>query len=191
VCHNLEQAARGKGERCFGNKLGGDCCDLWGVGGGQGLGPDSGWGRGFLTKWAFEAVEEAHGEMNVSVSPKVSHLATRFLLHTLSSTSVGRGNLQLHTSCSNLISAKVMSECVTTLTSYLECWHVCHSSVLWHVTPFTGFVTTRVGNFTQFACSLPTHALKGKAIPLQTRTGPEGSRRFKLPDFKTFGTRSW
>jgi hypothetical protein len=29
---------------------------------------------------------------------------------------------------------------------------------------------------------------KGKAIPLQAWTGPEGSRRLKLPDFKTFST---
>jgi hypothetical protein len=29
---------------------------------------------------------------------------------------------------------------------------------------------------------------KGKAIPLQAWTGPEGSRRFRLPDFKTIGT---
>jgi hypothetical protein len=29
---------------------------------------------------------------------------------------------------------------------------------------------------------------KGKAIPLQALTGPEGSRRLRLPDFKTFGT---
>jgi len=29
---------------------------------------------------------------------------------------------------------------------------------------------------------------KGKAIPLQSWTGPEGSRRLRLPDFKTFGT---
>jgi hypothetical protein len=29
---------------------------------------------------------------------------------------------------------------------------------------------------------------KGKAIPLQALTGPEGSRRLKLPDFKTIGT---
>jgi hypothetical protein len=28
----------------------------------------------------------------------------------------------------------------------------------------------------------------GKAIPLQALTGPEGSRRLRLPDFKTFGT---
>jgi len=27
-----------------------------------------------------------------------------------------------------------------------------------------------------------------KAIPLQVWTGPEGSRRSRLPDFKTFGT---
>ena len=27
-----------------------------------------------------------------------------------------------------------------------------------------------------------------KTIPLLTWTGPEGSRKFRLPDFKTFGT---
>jgi hypothetical protein len=30
--------------------------------------------------------------------------------------------------------------------------------------------------------------LSGKAIPLQAWTGPEGSRRLRLPDFKTIGT---
>jgi hypothetical protein len=30
--------------------------------------------------------------------------------------------------------------------------------------------------------------LKGKAIPLQAWTGPEGSRRLRLPDFKPIGT---
>jgi len=29
---------------------------------------------------------------------------------------------------------------------------------------------------------------KGKAISLQAWTGPEGSRRLKLPGFKTIGT---
>jgi hypothetical protein len=32
---------------------------------------------------------------------------------------------------------------------------------------------------------------KGKAIPLQVLTGSEGSRRLRLPDFKTIGTRRW
>jgi hypothetical protein len=32
---------------------------------------------------------------------------------------------------------------------------------------------------------------KGKAIPLQTWGGPEGSRWLKLPDFKTVGTIRW
>jgi hypothetical protein len=31
-------------------------------------------------------------------------------------------------------------------------------------------------------------SVKGKAIPLQALTGPEGSRRLRLPDFKTIGT---
>jgi hypothetical protein len=29
---------------------------------------------------------------------------------------------------------------------------------------------------------------KGKAIPLQALTGPKGSRKLRLPDFKTIGT---
>jgi len=29
---------------------------------------------------------------------------------------------------------------------------------------------------------------EGKAVPLQAWTGPEGSRRLRLPDFKTIGT---
>jgi hypothetical protein len=30
-----------------------------------------------------------------------------------------------------------------------------------------------------------------KAIPVQSWTGPEGSRRLRLPDFKTIGTQRW
>jgi len=30
--------------------------------------------------------------------------------------------------------------------------------------------------------------VKGKAIPVQAWTGPEGSRRLRLPDFKTVAT---
>jgi len=34
---------------------------------------------------------------------------------------------------------------------------------------------------------LSTSKQNGKAIPLQAWTGPEGSRRLRLPDFKTIG----
>jgi hypothetical protein len=30
--------------------------------------------------------------------------------------------------------------------------------------------------------------VKGKAVPAQGWTGPEGSRRLRLPDFKAIGT---
>jgi hypothetical protein len=80
------------------------------------------------------------------LAPKVRHLAACYRLHTRSSPSVGRGNLQLHTSCSNLISAKFISECVRILTSYFEYWHARHSYVLWHLTRFTGLVATNEGN---------------------------------------------
>jgi len=37
-------------------------------------------------------------------------------------------------------------------------------------------------------CSLGSKGKgKGTAIPLQAWTGPEGSRRLRLPDFKTIG----
>jgi hypothetical protein len=38
---------------------------------------------------------------------------------------------------------------------------------------------------------VPTLASKGKAIPLQALTGPECSRKLRLPDFKTIGTLRW
>jgi hypothetical protein len=34
-------------------------------------------------------------------------------------------------------------------------------------------------------------SVKSKAIPLQALTGPEGSRRLRLPDFKTICTQIW
>jgi len=35
------------------------------------------------------------------------------------------------------------------------------------------------------------YSIKVKAIPLQAWTGPNGSRRLRLPDFKTMGTWRW
>lgn len=32
---------------------------------------------------------------------------------------------------------------------------------------------------------------KGQAIPVQARTGPKGSRRFRHPDFQTISTQRW
>jgi len=50
-------------------------------------------------------------------------------------------------------------------------------------------------NFVTFLTKLHTiillKVIKGKAIPLQAYTGPEGSRRLRLPDFKTLGTWRW
>jgi len=34
----------------------------------------------------------------------------------------------------------------------------------------------------------PKLMCKGKAIPLEAWAGPEGSRRLRLPDFKSIGT---
>ena len=40
-------------------------------------------------------------------------------------------------------------------------------------------------------CTRNTILLKSKAIPLQAWTGPEGSMRLRLLDFKTIGTLTW
>jgi hypothetical protein len=42
-----------------------------------------------------------------------------------------------------------------------------------------------------FKIEVSVPKIKGKAIPVQNWTGPEGSRRFTFPDFKTIGTRRW
>jgi len=44
------------------------------------------------------------------------------------------------------------------------------------------------GNMGKFCTILNKVKGKGKAIPLQAWTDPEGSRRVRLPDFKTVGT---
>jgi len=38
---------------------------------------------------------------------------------------------------------------------------------------------------------VPAGKVKVKEIPLQAWTGPEGSRRLRLPDFKKIGTLRW
>jgi hypothetical protein len=43
----------------------------------------------------------------------------------------------------------------------------------------------------KFMLFLSDIKIKVKEIPLQALTGPEGSTRLRLPDFKTIGTRSW
>jgi len=37
----------------------------------------------------------------------------------------------------------------------------------------------------------PISIIKGKPIPLQAWTGPEDSRKLRLPDFRTVGTWRW
>jgi len=46
---------------------------------------------------------------------------------------------------------------------------------------FYVFCTVHCNKIVQYKC-------KSKANPLQTWTGPEGSRRLRFPDFKTIGT---
>ena len=53
------------------------------------------------------------------------------------------------------------------------------------ITPWPGELRTRV------IVPAVRPSVKGKAIPLQTWTSPEGSRRLRLPDLKTVGTWRW
>ena len=52
---------------------------------------------------------------------------------------------------------------------------------------FIVFTKKRLFMLFTFTCTLG----KGKAIPLQSWTGPEDSRRLRFPDFKTIGIRKW
>jgi hypothetical protein len=46
----------------------------------------------------------------------------------------------------------------------------------------------KVSTLSSKALGLYCYKGKGKSIPVQACTGPEGSRRLRLPDFKIFGT---
>jgi hypothetical protein len=50
-------------------------------------------------------------------------------------------------------------------------------------------ILPNVVTFLTKLCGVMLHkVVKGKAIPLQSWTGPENFRRLRLPDFKTLGT---
>ena len=61
------------------------------------------------------------------------------------------------------------------------------------ITPILDKLLEYKGNWIQHVnrmtrSRLPRIKDKGKAIPLQAWTGPQGSRRLRFPDFKTIGT---
>jgi hypothetical protein len=56
--------------------------------------------------------------------------------------------------------------------------------------PLTECQCSKYIKYTRFL-PWPLKVNKGKALPLQAWTGPEGSRRLRLPDFKTFDTWRW
>jgi len=59
------------------------------------------------------------------------------------------------------------------------------------------FLVSLLPNLRQFnhngigSYSLTLQGVKGKAFPLQAWAGPKGSRRLRLPDWKTVGTWRW
>jgi hypothetical protein len=62
------------------------------------------------------------------------------------------------------------------------------------ITPNSGFTSPLTSSRTSFFCvtytllRFQTQNVKGKAIPLQAWTGPDGSNRMRFPDFKTIST---
>jgi hypothetical protein len=59
-----------------------------------------------------------------------------------------------------------------------------------HLDGFTTEITYGVLEINKYVVTIG-NAVKGKAIPLQAWTGPDGSRRLRLTDFKTVVTRRW
>ena len=64
----------------------------------------------------------------------------------------------------------------------------CHVTTLYKTNLSPRF---SIGLWWWFIIWVKGKAKKGKAIPLQAWTGPEGSRTLRFPDFKTIGTRRW
>jgi hypothetical protein len=64
--------------------------------------------------------------------------------------------------------------------------HRCVSAVRASLTEFL-HTSSNTGTKMSYTCK----HINGKAIPLQAWIGPEGSRRFRLSDFKTIGTWNW
>jgi len=89
---------------------------------------------------------------------------------------------EFHASCQfNVKDFKNLMKRMQSLLPYRHCPHISAISTLQfqHEAFFTSFT-----NFIPEVISIG----KGKAIPLQAWTGPEGSRRLRLPDVQTVGT---
>jgi hypothetical protein len=61
--------------------------------------------------------------------------------------------------------------------------HVCNNCMLLELSLTILYAGSSIQNMSEQFISC-----KGKAIPLQAWTGPEGSRRLRLPNFMTIGT---
>ena len=59
------------------------------------------------------------------------------------------------------------------------------------LTRFSSFGGIRPVRHTHISFFYSLRYVKGKVIPIQAWTDPEDSRRFRLPDLKTVGTRMW
>ena len=87
------------------------------------------------------------------------------------------GNWKWHSLITNIQLRSV----IQFIPSYVKMWQMAKKLKLWKT-------RTDVHHVTDHSCINFLCKVKGKAIPLQAWTGPEGSRDLRLPDFKTIGT---
>jgi hypothetical protein len=107
------------------------------------------------------------------------------LMFCLETPKIGSGPTNLSTELSLVslwvISLPHTSACPGTQYSSTVCWAEVSFNAFWH-SHTNGDIVVASWSWVKG---------KGKAIPLQALAGPEGSRRLRLPDFKTVGTWMW
>ena len=64
-------------------------------------------------------------------------------------------------------------------------WLIQHYKLSTYIHPSHALLHVSVGNYGRKRVAQPHVKGKGKAVPLQAWTGPEGSRKLRFPDFMT------
>ena len=90
-------------------------------------------------------------------------------------------------SYSNIFVFNSSINCILITQIRLQCTYKLHAELEQTRMEEASFLSTaRVRNWRPISSALLHN--KSKAIPVQAWTGPDGSRRLRLPDFKTIGT---
>ena len=95
------------------------------------------------------------------------------------------------TCCGQMVCGKIFSEYVNFPLLESRLVSLCHWGVWYHWTVSKISHLQSSVEIVSLTQHLAQSGVKGKAIPLQAWRGPEGSRRLRLPDFKTISTWRW